>query len=106
MQHRSKEKKVLTINDRDFEARIGAFLEFQRGIKSAETTTENKHACLVTHNLGQTVPANTITKIPFAAIYPCKQAEPASANGSLFPAACWKTRRLARLELRRARVQP
>jgi len=43
------------------------------------------------------VPANTITKIPFAAIYPCKQAEPASVSGSLFPAACWKTRRLARL---------
>jgi len=50
-------------NDRDFEARIVAFLEFQRGIKSAETATENKHACLVTHNPGQTVPANTITKI-------------------------------------------
>jgi len=42
VQHGSKEKKVLTINDRNFEARIGAFLEFQRGIKSAETTTENK----------------------------------------------------------------
>ena len=38
-------------NDRDFEARIVAFLEFLRGIKSTETATENKHACLVTHNL-------------------------------------------------------
>ena len=36
VQHRSKEKKVLAINDRDFKARIIALLEFQRGIKSAE----------------------------------------------------------------------
>jgi hypothetical protein len=29
----------------------------------------------------------------------CLRSEPASVGGSLFPVACWKTRRLARLEL-------
>src|SRR5262249_50482841 len=50
VQHRSEEKKVLTINDSDFEARIVTLLELQRSIKPAETATENKHACLVAHN--------------------------------------------------------
>jgi len=38
--------------------------------------------------------------------YPCKRAEPASVSGSLLPAACSKTRRLARLELQRSKAQP
>src|SRR5262245_33045752 len=49
VQHRSKEKKVLAINDRDFKARIVALLEFQRGIKSAEATAENEDTRLVCH---------------------------------------------------------
>ena len=49
VQHRSKEKKVLAINDRDFKARIVALLEFQRGIKSAEAATENEDTRLVCH---------------------------------------------------------
>jgi hypothetical protein len=49
VQHRSKEKKVLAINDRDFKARIIALLEFQRGIKSAEAAAENENARLVCH---------------------------------------------------------
>src|SRR5262249_61825454 len=50
VQHRSEEKKVLAINDRDFEAQIVTLLEFQRSIKSAEAATENNHASLVAHN--------------------------------------------------------
>ena len=49
MQHRSKEKKVLAINERDFKARIIALLEFQRGIKSAEAAAENEDTRLVCH---------------------------------------------------------
>src|SRR5512140_1866027 len=49
VQHRSKEKKVLAINDRDFKARIIALLEFQRGIQPAKAAAENKHARLVVH---------------------------------------------------------
>src|SRR5262249_48425196 len=49
VQHRSKEKKVLAINDRDFKARIVALLEFQRRIKSAEAAAENEDTRLVCH---------------------------------------------------------
>src|ERR1700747_918498 len=49
VQHRSKEKKVLAINDRDFKARIIALLEFQRGIKSAKAAAENEDTRLVCH---------------------------------------------------------
>src|SRR5215469_5124317 len=49
VQHRSKEKKVLAINDRDLKARIIALLEFQRGIKSAEAAAENEDTRLVCH---------------------------------------------------------
>src|SRR5215470_14228250 len=49
VQHRSKEKKVLAINHRDFKTRIVALLEFQSGIKSAEAAAENKDTRLVSH---------------------------------------------------------
>src|SRR5439155_1496492 len=49
VEHGSEEKKVLAIDDRDFESRIVALLEFQRGIKPAEAAAENQDTCLVWH---------------------------------------------------------
>jgi hypothetical protein len=49
VQHRRKQEKVLAIYDRDFEARIPAFLKLQRRIKPAEASAKNEDTRLVAH---------------------------------------------------------
>src|SRR5438876_5978360 len=52
VQHRCEQKKVLAIDNRDFELRIATLLKFKRRVKPAEPTAENEDTYLIRHNGG------------------------------------------------------
>src|SRR6266704_2590603 len=51
VQHRREQKKVFTVYDRNFKARILPSFKFERGVKSAEAAAEDEHPCLMRHEI-------------------------------------------------------